>query len=71
MDKYQKGKYKYQMKGLSLVPINWDTQKTRKLEREGWSNDTAKKEEKENQEKKETGYKVFLRIVLPYECVKD
>ena len=38
---------------------------------EAWSNDTTKKEEKENQEKKEMGYKVFLRIVVPYEGFRD
>ena len=38
---------------------------------EAWSNDTTKKEEKENQEKKEMGYKVFLRIVVPYEGFKE
>ena len=65
------GKYIYHVRGLSLVPINWDTLRPRKLKMEAWLNDTTKKQKKENQEKKETGYKVFLRIVLPYECVKD
>ena len=54
-----------------LVPINWDTLRPRKQKMEAWSNDTTKKEEKENQEKKEMGYKVFLRILLPHECVQD
>ena len=39
-----------------LVPINWDTLRPRKQKIEAWSNDTTKKEEKENQEKKEMGY---------------
>ena len=30
-----------------------------------------KKKEKENQEKKEMEYKVFLRIVVPYEGFRD
>ena len=30
-----------------------------------------KKKKEENQEKKETEYKEFITIVLPYECVKD
>ena len=65
------GKYIHQVKGLSLVPINWDTLRPRKQKMEVWSNDTTKKEEKENQEKKEMGYKVVLRILLPHECVQD
>ena len=34
----------YQVKGLSLVPINWDTLKPRKQKMEAWSKDTTKKE---------------------------
>jgi hypothetical protein len=30
-----------------------------------------KKKREENQEKKETEYKKFMQIVLPYECVKE
>jgi hypothetical protein len=48
------GKYRYQVKGLSLVPINWDTLRPRKLKMEAWSNeDTTKKEE--NRKIKKTG----------------
>ena len=47
------GKCIYKAKGLTLVPINWDTLSTRKLKMEAWSNDTAKKEEKENPEKRD------------------
>jgi hypothetical protein len=34
------------VKGLLLVPINWDTLIPRKLKMEAWSKDTTKKEEK-------------------------
>ena len=61
----------HQLKGLSLVPINWDTLRPRKQKMETWSNDTSKKAEKENHVKKETGYEVFLRIVFPNESVED
>ena len=37
------GKNVYQVKGLSLVAINWDTLRTRKLKMEAWSNDTKKR----------------------------
>ena len=47
----------YQVKGLSLVPINWDTLSARKLKLKAWSNDTTENEEKENKEKKDKGYK--------------
>jgi hypothetical protein len=41
------GKYTYQVKGLSLVPINWDTLRPRKLKMEVWSKEeTTKKYEK-------------------------
>ena len=50
--------------GVTLVPINWDTLRLRKLEMEAWSNDTTKKEEKENQEKQENRYQVVLRAVF-------
>ena len=30
-----------------------------------------KKKREENQEKQETEYKKFMKIVLPYECVKE
>ena len=42
-----------QMKGLKLVPINWDTWRHRKLKREAWSNDTTKKEA--NRKSRKTG----------------
>ena len=55
----------YKVKGLLLVPINWDTLKPRKQKMEVWSKDTTKKEENlENQEKKETGYQVFVELFL-------
>ena len=44
--------YIYQVTGLLLVPINWDTLRPRKKKMEAWSNDTTIKEEKENQEKR-------------------
>jgi hypothetical protein len=41
------GKYTYQVKGLSIVPINWDTLRPRKLKMEAWSKEeTTKKYEK-------------------------
>jgi hypothetical protein len=40
------------VKGLSLVPINWDTLSARKLKLKAWSNDTTENEEKENKEKR-------------------
>ena len=46
------GKYIYQVKGLLLVPINWDTLIPRKLKMEAWSQDTTKKEEKRKSRKK-------------------
>ena len=39
------------LKGLSLVPINWDTLRPRKRKMEAWSNDTTKKEEKRKSRK--------------------
>ena len=36
-----------QMKGLKLVPINWDTLRHRKLKRDAWSNDTTTKRSKQ------------------------
>ena len=40
--------------------------RTRKQKMEVWSNDVKK-----NLEKKETEYKEFMTIFLPYKCVKD
>ena len=39
----------YQMKGLLLVPINWDILRPRKLKKEVWSIDTTK--QKQNKQK--------------------
>ena len=47
------GKYVQQVKGLSLVPINWDTLIPRKLKMEAWPKDTTKKEEERKSRKKE------------------
>ena len=49
------GKYIYHVKGLSLVPINWDTMRSRKSKMEAWSKYRTKKEEKRKPRKKETG----------------
>ena len=55
----------YQVKGLALVPINWNTLRPRKLKMEAWSNDTTKKEEKRKSRKQENRYQKVLRAVIP------
>ena len=47
------GKYTYQVKGLSIVPINWDTLRPRKLKMEAWSNETTTKRRKIKSRKKD------------------
>jgi hypothetical protein len=49
------GRYIYKLKGLMLVPINWDTLRPRKQKMEARSNDTTKKTKKGKSRKKGNG----------------